>query len=175
MRSEHLLLNGKRIKSAGFDLRLVRIQESDLPFLFRLYASTRKEEMDLTNWTDEEKISFLEMQFNFQHHHYITSYPGAQLDKIIVNGKDAGRLYVYRTDKTILVIDIALVPEFHHCGIGSICMQQLMDEAGQKNQSVRLHVERFNPAQEFYKKLGFVVIEDQDVYLFLEWKPYEIL
>lgn len=153
---------------------LVPIRDTDIPFLFRLYASSRTDEMELTNWPQEEKNTFLEMQFNFQHHHYTTFFPDAQLDKIQVDGTDVGRLYVYRTEKEILIIDIALLPEFQHRGIGLACMQHLLAEAEKKGLPVRLHVERFNHrALEFYKKTGFKIIQDQDVYLFLEWKPFQ--
>jgi ribosomal protein S18 acetylase RimI-like enzyme len=36
---------------------------------------------------------------------------------------------------------------------------------------VRLHVERNNPALRLYQRLGFREVEDQGVYLALEWTP----
>jgi GNAT superfamily N-acetyltransferase len=153
---------------------LVPIQEQDHPFLFQLYTSTRKEEMDLTDWSDTEKEEFLKTQFHYQHHHYSTYYPGARLDKIVVNDQDAGRLYVYRTLKEILIIDIALLPAYRNRKIGLACMQQVIAEGKESCLPVRLHVERFNPALDFYKKLGFNITSDQDVYLFLEWNPVNI-
>ena len=40
--------------------------ESDRPLLFKLYASTREEEMQRVPWTEAQKQAFLEMQFNGQ-------------------------------------------------------------------------------------------------------------
>jgi hypothetical protein len=34
-----------------------------------------------------------------------------------------------------------------------------------------MHVERFNPALRLYERLGFRLVEDRGVYLFLEWQP----
>jgi hypothetical protein len=35
---------------------------------------------------------------------------------------------------------------------------------------VRIHVERQNPALALYERLGFRLLEDRGVYLFLEWR-----
>lgn len=154
-----------------FKLELIPIKEDDHAFLFRLYCSTREEEIRLTAWTDEEKIAFLEMQFKLQHHHYTTHYPDATFEKIVKNGQDAGRLYVDRWKDEIRIMDIALLPEFRGKGIGYYFMRQVMQEGREKGLPVRLHVERFNPALKFYKQLDFHIIEDKDVHLLLEWQP----
>ena len=35
--------------------------------------------------------------------------------------------------------------------------------------SVTIHVERMNPALRLYERLGFRLVEDKGVYLFLSW------
>lgn len=46
-----------------------------------------------------------------------------------------------------------------------------MGFAEDNNLSVTIHVERFNPAMELYKKLGFVLVsQTNEVYHLLEWK-----
>ena len=52
------------------EYRLQPIADADMPFLLRLYGTTREAELALTNWTREEKARFIEMQFGLQHHHY---------------------------------------------------------------------------------------------------------
>ncbi len=46
------------------------IQPADQEFLYQVYASTRTEELAVTDWNEEQKQSFLRMQFNAQHRHY---------------------------------------------------------------------------------------------------------
>ncbi len=47
-----------RAADAGLTFR--RIADADLPFLARVYASTRAEELAVTDWTDAQKAAFLD-------------------------------------------------------------------------------------------------------------------
>ncbi|MBL8252187.1 MAG: GNAT family N-acetyltransferase, partial [Candidatus Competibacter sp.] len=51
-------------------LSLRPIAFEDCDFLFRVYASTRAEELALTGWDETQKQAFLAQQFEAQHHHY---------------------------------------------------------------------------------------------------------
>ena len=57
-----------RAAAAGLTFR--PIADADLPFLARLYASTRMEELAVTDWSDAQKTAFLQSQFDAQHAHY---------------------------------------------------------------------------------------------------------
>lgn len=161
---------GKRSFSPA-SLKLKSFTEADLPFLYRVYASTRLEEVAQTGWSDEQVTAFLTLQFEAQHTHYQSHYPNARYDLILLKKKPIGRFYVDRGAKDILVIDIALLPEYRNLGVGGHLMRELLREAEAKGQPVLIHVERFNPALRFYDRLGFQVLEDKGVYLFLKWTP----
>jgi hypothetical protein len=45
---------------------LRRVDDQDVEFLFRVYASTRTEELAPVPWTDEQKQAFLRQQFDAQ-------------------------------------------------------------------------------------------------------------
>ena len=152
-------------------IRLIPITDSDLPFLLKVYAGTRADEMALTGWKEDQIAEFLEMQFRMQHHSYTTQYHNSSLDKILYKGEEAGRFYVDRRDNEIRIIDIALLPEFRRKGIGGQLFKSVMEEAAQTGKSVSIHVEKFNPALQFYQKLGFHSVVDRGVYLFMEWLP----
>jgi ribosomal protein S18 acetylase RimI-like enzyme len=153
------------------DIRLQPVAERDLPLLLKIYSSTREEEMKLTGWTDEEKAEFLQMQFNLQHQYYQMNYSKASYDKVIYQGKEAGRFYVDRRGDEIRIVDIALLPEFRRKGIGRRLMRSIMEEGLKKGIPVSLHVERFNPALEFYERLGFRIIDETDVHCLMQWTP----
>jgi ribosomal protein S18 acetylase RimI-like enzyme len=143
-----------------------------VPFLKRLYASTRQEEVAVTGWPQEQIDAFLEMQFNAQRHHYLGNYTDTAWDVILVDGEPAGRLYVARWDDQIRIVDIALLPEYRGRGIGTDLIRGLFEEADASARPVRIHVEMNNPAMTLYRRLGFAPIGDADgIYLELERPP----
>ena len=75
-----------RAADAGLTFR--HITEADLPFLARLYASTRTEELAVTPWSAEQKAAFLAMQFQAQHAHYQQHYPTADWLVTMRGGED---------------------------------------------------------------------------------------
>ena len=73
----------------------------DAPFLERLYASTRADELAHIAWTDAQKADFCRWQSNAQHTHYQKHYPDAAFEVIELDGTPAGRIYVDRGEKEI--------------------------------------------------------------------------
>lgn len=152
------------------DVALRAISPDDDELLCRVYASTRTEELSALEWTEDQKAAFLRMQFEAQHRYYRESYPSSSFDVVLVDGQPAGRLYVARWPEELRVIDVALLPEFRRRGVGTSLLRALLEEASARGLPVRIHVERFNPALVLYERLGFRVLEDRGVYLFLEWR-----
>jgi ribosomal protein S18 acetylase RimI-like enzyme len=143
----------------------------DEPFLYRVYASTRVEELAATGWAEADKDSFLRMQYAAQRSAYRASHPRASFDVVLVAGEAAGRLYVDRGPDAIQVIDIALLPEHRARGVGTQLVRTLLAEAGAGARRVTLSVERSNRARGLYERLGFHIVRDGEVYLELEWIP----
>jgi ribosomal protein S18 acetylase RimI-like enzyme len=143
-------------------------RSDDAPFVYRLYASTRADEMALVPWDPEEKDAFLRMQFRFQTLHYRRAYPGAAFEIVLLDGRPVGRLYTDRGKEEIRVIDIALVPGYRGAGIGTELLRGLLSEAAALNKAVSVRVERQNRAVRLYTRLGFRVVADQGMYLVME-------
>ncbi len=140
------------------------IDDADLDFLARLYASTRTDELAPVPWSDEQKSAFLAFQFGAQHRFYQEQFPDASFDLVLVDGEPAGRLYVDRRADEIRLIDIALLPEHRRRGIGGRLMRRVLDEGREAGLPVQIHVERNNPAMRLYERLGFRRVEEQGVY-----------
>ncbi len=140
-------------------------------FLLEVYASTREAELALTDWTPAHKEQFARMQGEAAERHYREHYPGAEFDVVLVDGQPAGRLYLWRTEEEIRVVDIALLPDYRGRGVGTALLRDLLEESDRTGKPVRLHVEKFSPALQFYLRLGFVELDDRGVYWFLERKP----
>ncbi|GLQ80221.1 N-acetyltransferase GCN5 [Mesorhizobium huakuii] len=152
------------MRAVGAGLSFRPATDADLPFLSRLYASTRAEELAVTSWTDEQKAAFLDMQFRAQHAHYIKHYPAADWLVIMRDGDDIGRLYIERWPTQHRIIDIALLPTHRRRGLGAALLGDLVDEAWLAGKSASIHVEKNNPARQLYARLGFAVAEDKGVY-----------
>lgn len=150
------------------DLTTRPIQPDDLPLLREVYASTRAEELALTNWSDTEKQAFLQMQFDAQHRHYQQHYPDADFRIILRATRPIGRLYLARLPDEFRIIDLALLPMHRSVGIGTALLQEILREAAAAGKPVRLHVERFNPALRLYQRLGFTTVEAGQIYLLME-------
>ena len=147
------------------------ITEQDRDFLYRLYASTREDEMALVPWGEAEKQAFLKMQFAAQHKYYHQQFRQAEFQLILLDDEPIGRLYVDRRTDEIRLIDIALLPEHRRKGIGSRLLKKTLAEGQRAGQPVRIHVESYNPALHLYYRLGFQKIGDTGVYCLMEWSP----
>jgi ribosomal protein S18 acetylase RimI-like enzyme len=158
-----------RAAAIGLTFRL--IGDADLPFLARVYASTRADELAVTPLTDAQKAAFLEAQFQLQHAHYQKYYPQADWLVTMRAGEDVGRLYLERWPSQHRIIDIALLPEHRGKGAGEALLRDLMDEAAACGKDVSIHVEKFNPAMRLYRRLGFTTAEDKGVYDLMRWTP----
>ena len=163
----HAYLEPYSGRPAGISFR--HIDDAYHAFLRDLYASVRAAELAQVAWPDAAKRAFLDEQFGLQHQHYVKNYPGADLLLIEKVFRPIGRIYVYRTEKEIRLMDIALIESQRAHGIGTALLQELMDEARAEGRELTLHVEPDNPAQRLYQRLGFRLIEHRGVYDFLGW------
>jgi ribosomal protein S18 acetylase RimI-like enzyme len=147
-------------------------EPADREFCFRVYASTRAEELaQVADWDDAQREAFLRQQFEAQDAYYREHYRTAEFMVLEHAGKPVGRLYVDRWPGEIRLMDVALLPGARGRGLGGALLRELQGEARAAGKPLRIHVERFNPALRLYERLGFRVLEDRGVYLFLEWVP----
>jgi len=157
--------------AAEFQITYRDITDEDLPFLARVYRSTRESELDRVPWSDAEKQDFIAMQFRAQHVHYQANYPDALWLIIEQDTRAVGRLYIEHWTSEHRIIDIALLPDARGRGIGGAILSDILDQAAHAGKNVGIHVEKTNPAMSLYRRLGFRMVEDQGVYDLLVWSP----
>ena len=145
------------------------ITPEDDAFLARVYASSRADELAVTDWPEQLKADFCRRQFDAQSKYYTANYPDASFQIIERDGWPVGRLYVDRWGNEIRIVDITLLPEFRRSGIGTRLLRELQEEARSFNKTLTIHVERFNRALALYQRLGFEQVEDKGVYLLMRW------
>ena len=147
--------------------------DADLAFLFSVYASTRQDELACTGWDAAQTLAFLRSQFELQHNQYHRQFPQASYDVVWLDDQPVGRLYVDRSAQAIHVLDIALLLPYRQRGGGSMLLQAILAEAAAQGLPVELFVERNNPAAAWYRKLGFVLIDDSHgLYHEMRWQSF---
>lgn len=154
------------------NVRLRSIVPEEEQLLFRIYSSTREEELAQVPWDDAGKEAFLRQQFAAQHKHYRQYFPEASFDLIVIDGKAAGRLYVDRSQEEIRIVEISLLPEFRGRGIGSSLIRGVLEEAAAARKPVRIHVEFYNRAKGLYERFGFRELSENGVYILMEWNKF---
>lgn len=159
--------------AARFEIAYREARDEDLPFLAEVFFSTRREEVAQTGWPPAQQVAFLRQQHEAQHAHYTKGYAGAEMLVIEREGEGIGRLYLHEGSEELRVIDIALLPEARGQGIGEAILRDVGAYAASRGKAVTIHVERFNPARHLYARLGFVRIEEGEIYDKMEWRPAE--
>ncbi|WP_052134244.1 GNAT family N-acetyltransferase [Sphingomonas sp. 37zxx] len=151
-----------QLSAQGYRLRGER--ETDLPFLLKLYASTRAEELaTVTGWTEPQKAVFVAQQFNAQRLHFQTRIAGCGFWIIECRGAQIGRLYLQDAPDHLHIVDVALMPDKRGAGVGSAILAALLAQADAAAKPVSLNVEQTNIAQRLYHRLGFVITETNGI------------
>jgi len=150
-------------------LALRPIEPADRPFLLSLYASTRERELAAVPFTPAQRAAFLAQQFDAQSRHY-AQYPDTTFDVVLVDGEPAGRLLVGRWPRELRIVDVALLPPFRGRGIGTRLLAPLLAEADAGGLPLTIHVERGNPAQRLYRRLGFAPVAEVAAGVYQRWE-----
>jgi ribosomal protein S18 acetylase RimI-like enzyme len=143
---------------------------ADAPFLLKVYAGTRQEELEATGWPAEMREAFVRMQFNAQRQGYLASFPRAEFAIVLSEGQAIGRIIIDRAENEFLVVDIALLPEHRGRGLGTALMSHLLREAAAAKKPVRLSVLKGQRAFWWYQRLGFAKTGEDDVRDQMEWR-----
>ena len=148
----------------GISLRPERPEDD--PFLFAVFASTREEELALTNWDAPMRHAFLNQQFAAMRQGYRSMFPTGEFLIIELAGQPIGLMVLNRNEKEIRVVDLALLPAERNKKIGTTLMREICTAS---KVPVRLHVLKYNRALPWYARLGFVRIGDAGIYDEMEW------
>lgn len=151
------------------DVSVRDVTSDDFGHLVDIYRSTREQELNLTNWDENQKSLFIKSQFDAQDFHYKKYYSDARFWMIERKGEIAGRLYLNVSDQ-MRIIDIALLPSFRNTGLGTSILKDLQMLAKDLGVPVSIHVEQFNPARNLYKRLGFMEKETvNSIYILMQY------
>lgn len=140
-------------------------------FIETVYRSAREAELNLTNWTEQQKSAFILMQSMAQLFEYKTKFPGAAFQVIIFNKQSAGRFYTWENDNEIRLIDITLLPKFRGKGIATALLGDLIKRSNKVQKKISLHVDPMSPALHLYLRMGFIHIKNNGRHYYMERNP----
>ena len=152
-------------------LKLRSATADDKPFLLSLFATTRSDELAFVNLDENQKKSFIAMQFEAQSRQYVVSYPQAKGKIILWNDDPIGRLLLNRGELEFTLVDVALLPVHRGAGIGTGLIVDIQKDAGAAGKPIRLHVLTSSAAKRLYERLGFSRVGGDAVYLEMIWVP----
>ncbi|GGR33211.1 GNAT family N-acetyltransferase [Deinococcus ruber] len=147
----------------------------DEAFLARVYVSTRPD-LEALPLPPDQRAALLNLQTRAQEQQYASNYPGAERLIVELDGVPVGRLYRWQTAAYQALLDIALLPQLRGAGLGTWLIQEELRRAAALGLPLRLHVEQSNPARRLYARLGFSVLDGQDmsgVYVEMEHAPIQ--
>ena len=146
------------------------VTPEDAQFLVALYASVRTE-LGMLPGDEAFRNQILGMQFRAQQAGYERQFPSARHRILLENGQPVGRLLVNRTSVEVRLVDISLLPEWRGRGVGGRLISELISEAAEARLPLRLQVWKDNPAVRLYRRLGFHITGERDLYLQMEMPP----
>jgi ribosomal protein S18 acetylase RimI-like enzyme len=132
------------------------VMPSDDAVQLVIYASTREDELAVTDWPAEQRDRFVRMQHEAQQQHYRAHFPQSYCQLILIGEEAAGRLWIEERPEALHILDISLLPAHRGQGLGTACLRDLQDQASAHGRDLSIYVEIHNPAQRLYRRLGFV-------------------
>lgn len=141
-----------------------RAVESDSEFVYQTKKTVLKKYVDMVwGWREEEQRVFHEERFTTQ------SIRVIQFDEL-----DVGVLS-YRLELDCLdLYQLFILPEHQRTGIGTFCIEWLLEEASKRFIPVRLRCMKVNTGGLlFWEKLGFNVISEDENYIYFEKSRYD--
>jgi ribosomal protein S18 acetylase RimI-like enzyme len=145
--------------------------EADRDYLFTLFLTERQRQFAHVAWPEEQTRQLLRMQFEAQQQYYRSQFPSAVHSIVLVNGNAAGQFYLDRQMDQFVLVDFALAPEFRRLGIGSKIIASVQADAAAAGKRITGHVDCTNPAQQFWRRLGFQLAGEDSLYFKMEWRP----
>jgi GNAT superfamily N-acetyltransferase len=159
------------MKGNPFALTLRTVTPADRELLYRIYASTREEELAIVPFSAQEKHAFLRMQFGARERAYAERFPPEDHLIVEVDSEPAGYFWVHRQESELRLVDVALLPEHRGLGVGTELMTTLIAEARDRHLPVRLNVLATGTARSFYERFGFTAVGTPAVYQLMELLP----
>lgn len=133
------------------------VTADDFDFLWHLHnAAFRKYIEETWGWNED-----------WQRKHFSETFDPGVGRIVMVDGNDAGYIWVSEGEDEIFLASIRILPEYQGRGVGTRLIRDLIES----DKTVRLDVLKVNPARELYERLGFSISSDLGTHFEMIRKP----
>jgi ribosomal protein S18 acetylase RimI-like enzyme len=139
------------------NLTFRKASEEDLQFLLWLRKETMLEHLIKAGMEINEEKLLSRIKHHFE-----------QAKIILLNNQKIGLLKVVEQDTEIEILQIQIAQDFQNKGIGREIIQEILQKASEKKNSVKLSVLKVNKAQTLYQNLGFAVYDEDQYSYFMK-------
>ena len=137
------------------------IKNEDYEFLWRLHNAALKKYVEkIWGWNEDWQKQNFEKNFCVE---------DGQI--IVFENTDIGFYWLIEKENEILLASIRITPQYQNRGIGTKIIKDLIAST---DKNICLQVLKINPAQNLYKRLGFVVKDETETHFVLEKKSTDI-
>lgn len=145
--------------------------ERDAEFRFELFCRSRAANEDFSFLDAVARQVLLRQQFVGRNASYRARFPDARWEIVELDGLPIGGVITDHAADAIVVVDLAILPEWRGIGIGSSLLGEICDTARAAGAAVRLSVFSSNVgALRLYRHLGFTPVAQSEIHLELEWR-----
>ena len=110
----------------------------------------------------------------WQKNYFKGKFDPAKREILLWDGQEIGTMSLEESDEALYVAYIAIAPPFQGRGWGTAVIQELIQQAEQKNKLLTLHVLQTNPrARKLYERLGFQVVAVEQVKYKMQFAPQQ--
>ncbi len=126
----------------------------DFIFLYQLHRESLRGYIEATwGWQEEWQKDHFTRKFNPQNRQIIR-----------IDGQDAGVIAIEQRGEERYIALIEILPAYQKRGVGTAIIRRQINAAHSEGLPLSLHVLKTNKlARQLYERLGFVVIQDEDV------------
>lgn len=152
-------------------IHLRPVGRKDESFLRKVFAASREEELENSEWTPEQKKSFIKSQSKLQREDYQRRHPDAEFRIIECDRIPVGVFHVDRDSERLWIMDLAVLKGYRDRGVEKRIVEKLLVQATGVRKPVRLSIEKNNPYVSLFREMGFVQVEDMGFRIQMEWVP----
>jgi ribosomal protein S18 acetylase RimI-like enzyme len=142
-------------------LTLRHALEADEPFLFELRKATMSEHLARAGESVDDAQHRARLRYR---------YDTAQV--ICLDGAPTGLLKAYRSEDEWHVVQLQIAPAYQGRGIGEWALRTVLRAAQADALPVTLKVLKGNPARRLYERLGFEIVNQDEIQFHMRRAPH---
>ncbi len=150
------------------DIYLKKYKVSNSDFAKQLFFEIKSEELNFTPPFEKSIINLLNFQFN-AYKNNLENYTNLSNYLIYSNNNLVGRLIFVVEQANLHIVELSILKKFRRNNIGKKTLQYIQKKY-EKVGSFSLYVRKNNPFIEFYKKLEFEIISEDEINYFMKLK-----